>query len=131
MEAYYLELRAIHIGAVATSGALFLVRALAFNLAGAAWPMARPARILAYAVDTILLVAALLLVAIVRQYPFVHLWVTAKVLLLILYIFLGYRALRGPSRTARLACLAGAAATFLFIVTVARAHHPLGLLANL
>ncbi|MGZ8350149.1 MAG: SirB2 family protein, partial [Allosphingosinicella sp.] len=60
----------------------------------------------------------------------VHLWVTAKVLLLILYIFLGYRALRGRSRAARLACLAGAMGTFLFIVTVARAHHPLGLLAN-
>jgi uncharacterized membrane protein SirB2 len=129
-DAYYLALRSIHIGAVIASGALFAGRALAFNLAGAAWPLKRPVRLLAYAVDTTLLVAAVMLTTIVRQYPFVDGWVTTKVLLLIVYIVLGYRALRGPSLTARMSCLAGAVVTFLFIVTVARAHDPLGLFAG-
>ena len=131
MEAYYLEIRTIHIATATVSGAWFLLRSLALNLAGASWPLARPARVMAYAVDTILLVAAIMLMAIMRQYPFVDAWLTAKVLLLLLYIFLGYRALRAPGRAARIACLAGATATFLFIVTVARAHDPLGLLAAL
>lgn len=131
MEAYYPELGAIHVGAVAASGMLFLLRALALNLTGASWPLARPARVLAYAVDTTLLAAAIMLMAIVRQYPFVDSWLTAKILLLVVYIFLGYRALRAPGRAARASCLVGAAATFLFIVSVARAHNPLGLLTTL
>lgn len=131
LDAFYLELRAIHVGAVIASGTLFAARAIAQNLAGAAWPMRQPVRLLAYAVDTTLLVAAVMLTTIVRQYPFVDGWVTTKVLLLIVYIILGYCALRGPSLTARLSCLAGAIVTFLFIVTVARAHDPLGIFAGL
>ena len=131
LDAYYLELRALHIGAVIASGTLFAARALSLNLAGAAWPLKRPVRILAYVVDTTLLLAALLLTTIVHQYPFVDGWVTTKVLLLVVYILLGYRALRAPTPAARLVSLAGALAVFLFIVTVARAHDPLGLFAAL
>jgi uncharacterized membrane protein SirB2 len=131
MDAYYFELRTIHIGAAIASGTLFLLRALALNLAGAAWPMTRPARILAYLVDTMLLAAAIALAVTIGQYPFVDGWLTMKVLLLALYIVLGYRALRGPTLRARLASLVGAGATFLFIVSVARAHDPLGIFAGL
>ena len=127
VEAWYFELRSVHIAAVAASGTLFLIRALAFNLAGAAWPLSRPVRSLAYAVDSVLLAAAVALAITIGQYPLVDGWLTAKLLLLILYIVLGYRALRAPKRTTRLLCLAGAATAFLFIVSVARAHHPLGI----
>lgn len=130
METWYPELRILHIGAVIASGALFAVRALAVNLARARWPMRRPVRILAYAIDTTLLAAAIMLTTIVQQYPFVHAWLTAKLALLILYILLGYASLRGRTHAVRLICLAGAIATYGFIVTVARAHHPLGLLAG-
>ena len=130
MEAYYLELRTVHIAAIAASGTLFLIRALTLNLSGAAWPLARPIRIVAYAIDTLLLAAAIALAIVIRQYPLVDAWLTAKVLLLILYILLGYRALRAPALSTRLVCLAGASATFLFIVSVARTHNPLGLLAG-
>ena len=130
MESWYFELRTVHIGAAIASGTLFLLRALALNLAGAGWPMTGPARILAYVIDSTLLAAAIMLAAVIGQYPFVDGWLTMKVLLLVLYIVLGYFALRGPGRTARLVFLAGAAATFLFIVSVARAHHPLGLFAG-
>ena len=131
LDPWYSELRALHIGAVIASGTLFVSRAAALNLAGAAWPLKRPVRLLAYAVDTVLLAAAVILTTIVGQYPLADGWLTAKLLLLILYIVLGYRALRGPNLAARMACLAGAAVTFLFIVTVARAHDPLGLFAGL
>lgn len=130
MESYYLELRIVHIAAVIASGSLFLVRALALNLGRATWPLARSVRSLAYAIDTLLLAAAIALAAVIGQYPFVEGWLTAKVLLLILYILLGYRALRGATLARRLVCLAGAAATFAAIVGVARAHHPLGFLAG-
>jgi uncharacterized membrane protein SirB2 len=131
VEAYYFEFRTLHIGAVIASGALFATRALAMNLAGARWPLKRPVRILSYAIDTILLAAAIMLMTIIRQYPFVDAWLTAKLVLLVLYILLGFAALRARAREARMICLAGAIGTFGFIVTVARAHHPLGLLAGL
>lgn len=130
MGSYYLELRTLHIAAVIASGSLFLVRALALNLSRADWPLTRPVRILAYAIDTVLLAAAIALAIIIGQYPFVDSWLTAKVLLLVLYILLGYRALRGATLAGRLACLGAAAATFLFILGIARAHHPLGILAG-
>lgn len=130
MHAWYPELRILHIGAVIASGALFAVRTLAMNLAGARWPMRRPVRILAYAIDTTLLAAAIMLTTVIGQYPFVSAWLTAKLVLLVLYILLGYAALRGRTHAVRLICLAGAIATYGFIVTVARAHHPLGLLAG-
>ena len=130
MDHWYSGLRALHIGSATASGALFLMRALAVNLAGAAWPMTRPVRILSYLVDTGLLAAAIALTTIIHQYPLADGWLSAKLLLLIVYILLGYRALRGPSRAARLACLVAAVVVFLFIVSVARAHDPLGLLAR-
>lgn len=40
-------------------------------------------RILSWTIDTTLLSAALMLMTIVRQYPFVHGWLTVKVLLLV------------------------------------------------
>lgn len=129
MEEFYLQIRTVHIVSALASGTLFLARALALNLAGASWPKALPVRWLAYAVDTTLLTAALMLTTIVDQYPFADAWLTTKIVVLLLYILLGYMALRGRTGTVRLASLAGAMLSFGFIYSVARAHHPLGLLA--
>lgn len=130
MESFYLELRAVHIGAVLASGGLFLLRALALNLFGAGWPMARPLRRLAYAIDTVLLAAALILLTIVRQYPFVDGWLTTKIVLLIAYIALGVFALRAGTRWRRIGFTAAATGTYLFIISIARAHDPLGLIES-
>ena len=129
MEQYYLEIRAVHIGAVILSGAVLLLRGVAHNLLNASWAMAWPIRTLSYTVDTTLLTAALMLMTIVRQYPFVDSWLTMKVMLLLLYIYLGYMALRGPTERVRWLNLAGAALVYGFIITIARAHHPLGIFA--
>jgi uncharacterized membrane protein SirB2 len=79
-------------------------------------------------VDTVLLTAALMLMTIIRQYPFANGWLTVKVLLVIPYVALGYMALRSATRRLRLISLAGAMLVFGYIYTVARAHHPLGTL---
>ena len=131
MEEFYLQIRAVHIGSVIASGLLFLIRATARNLANASWPMALPLRILVYTVDTVLLTAALMLMTIVQQFPFVDGWLTAKVLLLVAYIAVGWLAFRANRKPVRIACSIGAVAIFAFIITIARTHNPLGFLSTI
>lgn len=124
---FYPDIKWVHICAVIASGSLFAVRGAGL-VCGARWPMWAPLRYLTYAVDTVLLTAALMLVTILHQYPFVQGWLTVKVLLLVAYIVLGTLALkRATSRGGRAICYVAALAVFLFIVSVARAHHPLGI----
>jgi uncharacterized membrane protein SirB2 len=128
---FYPDIKWVHVCAVIVSGSLFLLRG-AGVLAGARWPMWAPLRWLTYAIDTVLLTAALMLVTILHQYPFVHAWLTAKVLLLTLYILLGTFALkRGRTRRVQVACYCCALIVFGFIVTIARAHDPWGILGRL
>lgn len=131
MDEFYPQIRTVHIACVVASGSLFLLRGAALNLFGAGWVRALPVRMLSWTIDTVLLTAALMLMTIVQQYPFVHGWLTVKVLLLVVYIGLGTVALRPERpRKMRIAVWSGALAVFAFIVTVARAHHPLGVLAG-
>ena len=130
MEEFYLQIRAVHIGAVTASGLLFLLRGGAFTLTGARWPKALPVRILSWTIDTTLLTAALMLMTVVQQYPFVHHWLTTKVVLLVVYIGLGTQAFAETrTRKARIGFWIAALLVFGFIVTVARARDPLGFLA--
>ncbi len=130
MEEFYLEIRGLHIGAVMTSGSLFAVRAIGQNLLGARWPAALPVRILSWTIDTIVLTAALMLMTIVQQIPFVDGWLTVKVVLLVAYILIGWWAFRADRKSVRMACSVAALAIFGFIITVARAHDPLGVFAS-
>lgn len=129
MEVYYLEIRAVHIGAVILSGALLLLRGVVHNLFNASWVMAWPIRTLSYTIDTVLLTAALMLMTIVRQYPFVDSWLTMKVMLLLIYIYLGFMALRGATKRVKWLNLAAAALVYGFIISIARAQSPLGIFA--
>ena len=123
---FYPQIKLVHITAVILSGLLFALRGSA-QLLGAKWTMAAPLRYLSYTIDTTLLTAALMLATILHQYPFVHAWLTVKVCLLVVYVLLGSFALkRGRTRAARLYFFVAALAVYLFIVSVARAHHPLG-----
>jgi uncharacterized membrane protein SirB2 len=125
------EIRWVHIAAAIVSGSLFALRG-AGVLAGAGWPMSAPLRYLSYTIDTVLLTAALMLATILHQYPFVHSWLTAKVCLLVVYILLGTLALRrARTQRARVWCYVAALALFLLIVSIARAHHPLGIFTRL
>jgi uncharacterized membrane protein SirB2 len=125
---FYPQIKWVHVAAAIASGSLFALRGIGV-LAKARWPMWAPLRYLTYAVDTTLLTTALMLATILHQYPFVHAWLTVKVMLLVVYILLGTFALkRGRTRAARAWCFMAALAVYLYIVSVARAHHPLGVL---
>ena len=132
MEEFYPQIRTVHIWSVVASGLLFALRGGAFNLAGAAWPKGLPVRLVSWTIDTTLLTAALILMTLVQQYPFVDHWLTVKVTLLVVYIVLGTQAFAASrSRRTRTTFWIAALLVFGFIVTVARAHHPLGLLSGL
>ena len=127
---FYPQIKWVHVAAVIASGSLFALRG-AGVLAGGSWPMWGPLRYLTYTIDTILLTAALMLATVLHQYPFVHGWLTAKVGLLVVYVLLGTFALkRGRTPRVRAICFVAAVVVYLVIVTIARAHHPLGLLAS-
>jgi uncharacterized membrane protein SirB2 len=90
----------------------------------------RLTRILPHLVDTLLLASAIGLLFAIDQYPFVHGWLTAKVLALLLYILFGSLAIRpGRSRAVRRLSFFLALLTFGYIVGVALAHDPRSWLA--
>lgn len=126
---FYPEIRLIHISAVVASGALFALRGFAL-LPGANWPRSLPVKYLSYTIDSVLLIAAMMLMTVLHQYPFVQPWLTVKVIMLVLYIGLGIAAFRRDRSTrARLGLWLAALLVYGFIISVARAHHPLGVFA--
>lgn len=128
---FYPQIKSVHIAAVMASGLLFFLRGASLH-AGMQWAMAAPVRYLSYAIDTTLLTAALMLATLLHQYPFVHAWLTVKVLLLVVYIVLGTFALkRGSTRKIRIACWVAALIVYAFIISVARMHNPVGIFAAL
>ena len=131
MNEFYSEIRVVHIAAAIASGSLFLLRGVALT-AGSVWAIGTPLRILSYSIDTILLTAALMLMTIVQQSPFSDGWLTVKVVLLIVYLALGSLALNlMRPRAVRLGCFLTAILVYGFMISVARAHHPLGFLTDL
>ncbi|MEO7062938.1 MAG: SirB2 family protein [Dokdonella sp.] len=128
---FYAQIKLVHICAVIASGSLFGLRGL-LMLARSRSGNHPALRYLSYAIDTTLLTAALMLVTILHQYPFVQAWLTVKVLLLVVYIVLGTLALkRGRTHAIQATCYFAALAVYLFIVSVAIAHNPWGVLASL
>lgn len=121
----YLVLKHIHVTAVALSGGLFFLRGL-WMLADSP-QLRRPwVRILPHVIDTVLLVSAVALALLIRQYPFVDGWLTAKTVALVGYILLGTVAIkRGRSKPLRLVAWLVALAVFGYIVLVARSHDPM------
>lgn len=130
MEAFYAEIRQVHVATVLTSGALFLARGPA-GMAGAGWANGAAVRLLHYTLDTVLLTAAFMLMPIVGQYPFADPWLTVKVTLLAVFVGLRVLAFRtAATRAARVWSWAAGLAVYAFIYTVARAHDPFGAFAS-
>lgn len=127
LTAYYPQIKLVHISCVVLSGSLFALRGT-MMLAGSQWTYHPILRRGSYLIDTTLLTAGVLLTLILHQYPFVQAWLTAKVLLLVIYIALGVFALRrGRTRASRAAFFVAAFAVYLFIVSIAIAHDPRGI----
>lgn len=124
----YLFAKNLHVACVIVSLGGFAARGL-LMLAGSPLLGARVTRIAPHVVDTLLLASALWLAWMLRQYPFVHGWLTAKVLGLVAYIVLGAIALRrGRTKGIRVAAFVAASATAFYIVSVALTHDPRGFL---
>ncbi len=120
----YITLKTIHVAAVALSITLFVIRL--------GWSRTAPARlelawvrIVPHVIDTVLLASAIALTMTLHQYPFVHGWLTAKVLALIVYIVSGSFALkRARTRAGRRFAAGIALASVGYIVAVAVTHDP-------
>ena len=128
---FYPQIKFVHVACVVLSGSLFAVRGM---LSMASSPLVDHAilRFASYTIDTTLLTAALMLATMLHQYPFAQAWLTAKVLLLIVYIVLGTYALRrARTRLARGACLIVALAILLFMASIAHTHNAFGVLSLL
>lgn len=127
--ALYPQIKAAHVGLAFFSGAFFALRGLAV-LAGAHWPQQALARRASMAIDSALLVAAVLLLAALQLNPFATPWLLAKLGLLVAYVLLGVLALRrARTPTGRALAFVAALGCYGAMVSIARAHHPLGLLA--
>jgi len=117
-------LKLIHVSAVLISGAFFFTRGI-WMLRDSPRLQARWVKISPHVIDTVLLVSALAYAFQIRQYPFVHGWLTAKVLGLVAYIVLGTVALkRGKTKAIRATAWIAALFTFGYIVWVARTRSP-------
>ncbi len=120
----YLALKCVHVAAVVVSFVLFTTRGF-WMVTDSPLLHTRFARVVPHVVDTVLLASAIGLIVILRQYPFVQPWLTAKVLGLLVYIGLGTIALkRGRTPAIRIAALVSAIVVFLWIVATARGHTP-------
>lgn len=129
MADWYPLLKHLHVSFVVISICGFTLRG-AWMLADSAWLNRRWVRIVPHVNDTLLLGAAVGLSLAQQQYPFVHDWVTAKVIGLLGYIGFGMFALRrGRSKAMRSGFWLAAVACFGYIVSVALARDPRGFIA--
>ena len=118
---WYSGLKMIHMLTAALTALLFVTR-LGLDAAGKPGWRATPLRFLPHINDTILLAAAIGLVVVTPWMPFVHHWLTLKVLLLIGYIAAGLVALK-PKFSRKTRILAAAAALGQLVLIFALALH--------
>ena len=127
MLAFYAQIKAVHVATVLLSGALFLVRGVLVQSGAQRLAMSPPLRYLSYAIDTVLLTAALMLVTMLPGAMFANHWLTLKLVLLAVYVVLGSLALkRGRTPRARTVAFVAAVVAYAAMIGVAREHHPLG-----
>ena len=115
----------IHVACVIVTFILFFVRGLWMildsDLLQRKWTKRVPP-----VIDTILLASAIVLAVTIHQYPFVHAWLTAKVVALLFYIGLGLLALTyGKTKKIRIINWLAAQLCFIYIVAVALTKNPL------
>ncbi len=120
----YPLLKYVHVSCVVVTYLLFLLRGV-WMVRDSALLRARWVRVVPHGVDTVLLASAIGLVMVIRQYPGIHGWLTAKIVAVLLYVLLGMAAFRFlQRRPARIAAWMAAQATFAYIVLVALVRDP-------
>jgi uncharacterized membrane protein SirB2 len=124
---FYPQIKWVHIACIIASGSLFAVRGLLAQVGRGDVARWAGLRWLSYAIDTTLLTAAMMLLTILPRGLFANGWLTAKLTLVIVYVTLGVLAMRRAGSPAiRRLSYVGAALTYITIIGIARAHHPLG-----
>lgn len=120
----YLLIKSVHISSAVGIFILFFLRGV-WSMNDSAIMSRRWIKIVPHAVDTLLIISAIVLAFSIHQYPFVDAWLTAKTIALLLYIVLGFFAFRyGRSKTVRLFAWAMAQLVLIYIVQVAINHNP-------
>ena len=120
----YALLKLVHVSCAGLSVSGYIVRGV-WMLQESPRLQAGWVRVTPHIIDTILLASAITLAFRIEQYPFVHGWLTAKVVALVAYIGLGMIGLkRGRTRTLRLTAWIAALVTFGYIVAVALTRSP-------
>ena len=114
-----LWLKYLHVTCVILSGTGFFIRGV-WMIRESSWLRKKWVRVLPHIIDTTLLVSAILLALQIQQYPFVHGWLTAKVLALVAYIAIGVVGLKyGKTKKIRVIAWLVAMSIFGYIVLVA------------
>ena len=114
----------IHIISIIASYILFSLRGI-WMIRDSPLLKQRWVKILPHVIDTILLASAITLVAMIQQYPGFHIWLSAKIGGLLLYIFFGMMALRfGKTQRIRITSWVLAQIVFFYIVLVALTKSP-------
>lgn len=111
---YYLPIKHIHMLTAYLTVALFVLR-LGLDVAGKPGWRATPLRFLPHINDTILLTAAVALLAVGPFQLFVHHWLTLKVVLLVGYIVAGVFAMK-PQYKVRVRAIAAVLALVQVLV---------------
>ncbi len=120
-----LTVKYVHVSCVIITFMLFFIRGIWMiidsDLLQRKWTRRLPP-----VIDTILLASAIVLSVTIGQYPFVHTWLTTKVVALIFYIGLGMLALTyGKTKRIRVGSWIAAQLCFMYILAVALTKHPL------
>ena len=89
----YMAMKHLHLTAVALTILFFITRFI-WKQIGSPMSDKKWVKILPHVIDTVLLTSAIALCIIVSRYPFIHAWVTFKLLAVIGYIILGLIALK-------------------------------------
>lgn len=127
----YATIKLLHQSSVALSGLGFAVRGIA-SLRGAQWTQSRLAKSLPHVVDSVLLLSAVTLAAMLHLNPAHAPWLMAKLLGLLLYIGLGIVALRPRfGWKTRATAWVLALVVLTWIATVAVLKNPWGFIAIL
>lgn len=121
----YMALKHIHMLCALLSLMGFLIRTT-WAFQGSSLLTRKPVKIAPHIIDTVFLLSAIGLVLTLKQYPFIHTWVSAKFFGLITYIVLGTLTLkRARNNQQRAVFFALSIATYAYIVMVARTKDAL------
>jgi len=120
----YYWVKNLHLTTVALNICIFMLR-FYWMMQKSVWLDKKPVRYFSITNDTLLLIAGISMALMSQQYPFVAPWLTAKLIMLLVYIVFGSIALkRGSSMRIRVIFGVMALGCVLYIVSVAYSRTP-------